>query len=201
MRTGCLCAALCIASLGAAPAVRGANLLSNPNFDTDLTGWYGDGTGTFEWSPDDQGGNSASGSAHAVSPGPGLAAIDHECIPIEGATTYAGRAWVRVNAGNINTRLLLGTYSNPNCFYTGYLGSQSASSDSQGTEQWEHLVGQVTTPASAQSAILSCSFGGGAVDGKCDAVSLPEAADGGGWALGSLAGLALMRRRAARSGA
>ena len=201
MRTSCLCAALCIASLGAAPAVRGANLLSNPNFDTDSTGWFGDGTAVFEWTSEDQGGNSASGSAHATNPGPGLATIDHQCIPIEGATTYATHAWVRINAGNSNTRLLLATYSNPNCDYSGYLGSQSASSDAQGTQQWERIAGQVTTPPSAQSAIVSCSFGGGAINGRCDAVYLPEAAGGGGWALGSLAWLALARRRAARSGA
>jgi len=201
MRTSCFCAALCIASLGVAPAVRSANLLSNPDFDTDLTGWYGDGTAFLEWTSDDQAGNPASGSAHAVNPGPGLATIDHECIPIEGATTYAAHAWVRINAGNSNTRLLLATYSNPNCDYSGYLGSQSASSDAQGTQQWERIAGQVTTPPSAQSAIVSCSFGGGAINGRCDAVYLPEAAGGGGWALGSLAWLALARRRAARSGA
>ncbi len=201
MRTSCLCAALCIASLAAAPAVRGANLLSNPNFDTDLTGWFAGGMGTAEWTSDDQGGNPGSGSAHAVSPGPGLATIDHDCIPIDGGTTYAAQAWVRVNAGNFNTRLLLGTYANPTCEFSGYLGSQSASTDAQGTEQWERIAGELTTPPTAQSAILSCSFGGGAVDGKCDAVYLPEVADGGDWALCSLAGLALVRRRAARRGA
>jgi hypothetical protein len=201
MRTACFCAALCVASLGAAPAVRGANLLSNPNFDDDLAGWFAGGMGTAEWTSDDQGGNPGSGSAHVVSPGPGLATIDHDCIPIDGGATYAAHAWVRVNAGNFNTRLLLGTYSNPDCEFGGYLGSQSASADAQGTEQWERIAGQVTTPPTAQSAILSCSFGGGAVDARCDAVLLPEAADGGGWALGSLAALALVRRREARAAA
>ena len=200
MRRACFCAAVWFVSFGAATAVQGAaNLLSNANFDTDLTGWFAGGIGTAEWTSDDAGGVPTSGSAHVVSPGPGLAAIDHDCIPIEGATTYAGRAWVRVNAGNHNTSLILAAYSTPDCFHSpgGYLGSQAATAIAEGTEQWEHLVGEVTTPAEAQSAVVSCSFGGNAVDAECDSVYLPEAAGGGDWALASLAGLAFARRRAA----
>ncbi|MGE0639924.1 MAG: hypothetical protein AB7G12_08165 [Thermoanaerobaculia bacterium] len=67
-----------VAILLATP-VAAQNLIPNPGFDTDLSGWTG---GPAVWSPEDQSGDPGSGSARVDVPSGVLFALFSSCIPL-----------------------------------------------------------------------------------------------------------------------
>ena len=104
----------------------GQNLVSNPSFDTDVTGWAPFAMTTIVWDPLDAHGNPASGSALVsnASTTPGDASGSRQCVAgIIGGQAYHIGADILVPSGQAETgtgELLVQWYDQPGC--GGFLG-------------------------------------------------------------------------------
>jgi len=102
---------LCASALMATQAF-GANLVLNPNFDTDVSDWTNQGLGTFTFSGSD--GSPSPGSARLVAQDattPAAAASD--CILIDAEPHIDFSALVKGNAGS--GLLIANAFSDTNC--------------------------------------------------------------------------------------
>src|SRR5262245_5998747 len=97
-------AALSIALPGVVMAA--PNLLANPGFDTDLSGWTNPFSRMVNWSSLDAAGSAASGSAFAVNDIPGNGGtliVLSQCVAATAFVTYSYGGRVRVTAVPANT--------------------------------------------------------------------------------------------------
>ena len=204
---------LLAAALGllATPVARGDNLLVNPNFDTDLSGWAnGNPSITSVFDPEDVLANPASGSARVTSTqadaGGGNAAGSGliQCVDIAGAGTprrFEVSSFYLIPSNQADTATpdvslvwfssgACGTFINGTQFNT----AQGAST----TDMWLQLQGVANAPLDAQSVRIFLRprkvEAGGSVDVLFDAVFLPEP-DAAALGLAAFAGLWALRQR------
>jgi hypothetical protein len=140
-------------ALGCAAAVLGAqNLLTNPDFDFEVTPWVvGCGT-TPVWTGLDEAGCPGSGSAHQLSgscqgfTGAGVG----QCVAAGGLTTLHTSARMRPTAGVAG--VVVSFYSNPDC--TAPADSSELSNTFAATGDWLSVDFSVGVPAGTQSLLV-----------------------------------------------
>lgn len=156
-------AALAAAPAGAATAAgkvgkAGANLLTNPNFDTGLTGWNPIFRGVWDPAPDAEG-NPASGSLQLASAAAGACGNADQCVPV-GPGTYelSGKVFAPVGAYAAGSAafLLLQWHGTADCSATlgEVLSSELLVTATQ--DRWVRVTtGAVTLPPGTRSALVS----------------------------------------------
>jgi len=100
----------------------GPNLLSNPTFDSGLTGWSSaDGStnsGTASWTPSDSNGSVVSGSARLFSSSNGHYGLS-QCVAVVGSTSYiwGATAWIPSDstAVGVPASVYVEWFQTPNC--------------------------------------------------------------------------------------
>lgn len=132
------------------------NLVTNPDFDTDLAGWSPSAEGTITWNELDSEGSALSGSARIEtdpSPGPGGASLE-QCLPVVGGAVYDHDVQVyRPPGGQGSAFTEIVWYAGAGC--TSLLGMVSgAEFPAPGNGTWESFSGEITAPAVASSARL-----------------------------------------------
>ena len=126
--------ALALAILLPAPFAWAQNLVLNPDFDTDVTGWYPSATAAIDWNPLDADNNPASGSALVtnLSTTAGDSTGASQCIEgLAGEAFYLLAAEVLLPGGQSETgyaHLFVQWNDEPGCL--GYLGSEFSSQGS-----------------------------------------------------------------------
>jgi hypothetical protein len=143
--------------LASSPGAEGQNLLTNPGFDTNLSGWIPFTTfTTLSWSSLDARGKSNSGSVlvtNTLQGGIG-AAGPVQCVPVTGGTYYHFGGSVRIPSGQANTgdaQLRLVWFPGQGC--TGSIFNRQATSSSTAIfNQWVTLTGYDVAPGGAVSA-------------------------------------------------
>jgi len=212
MKRFALAAALLL--LASAPA-RAQNLLSNPDFDMDTSGWgEGNFSITLQWDGADVDMDPSSGSARvtsaqadAASPsakGSGMV----QCVPVTPDAEYLLSGYSRIPSGQSRTALpdlTVVFFQVADCASDFIMQTNPESNPASGaTDAWELLSTPIVAPANAVSVRVFArprkQEAGGSVDVLFDAIELPEpgAAALGLAALGSLGALARRRTRAAR---
>ncbi len=202
------------AALLGAPA-QAQNLLTNPDFDTDVSGWSaGNASISISHEPNqDVDGDINSGSARVnssqesagSSERPGGAMI--QCVNVDPSTIYDLRGWALVPAEEtLNARpdLKIVWFTEADCDGGFIQGDQPSSTQHSGTKDaWEELTLEATSPEDAASANVFCRprkiepGRDNDIDVLCDAISimsLPEPGDGA-LAGAALLALALLARR------
>jgi len=164
---------LAVALLPAAASAQ--NLLSNPDFDSDLAGWY-----TFAtWSSEDWQGSGTSGSATLVNslPSSGTDTLAKQCVELptleEG---YEIRGWLMsqsADGGAGSTKVGIVWFDQPGC--ATYLdGVDSANVDAD--TGWNEVRFSATPHAGTESAEISAyiykNVGAGTLAGYLDHVAL-----------------------------
>jgi len=208
MRRLLLAAAL---GLVAAPVAQAQNLLGNPNFDTNLSGWSnGNPSITSAWDSQDVLSDPASGSALVTSTqteaGAGSGLI--QCVDIAGSGTprrFEISSFYLIPGNQVDTAapdLSLVWFTSGGCvnFINGaqFNTAQGAST----TDTWIQLQGSTDAPLDAQSVRVFLRprivEPGGSVDVLFDAVFLPEP-DSAALGLAAFASLWALRRRSPAS--
>lgn len=151
---------LCLGLTGPNQA-QGGNLILNPDFDHDLSGW----TILFErpasWDPLDVADDPGSGSARIGHPSPGnngTLLVLRQCILVAPNQPHAFGGWARLVPGHpegVFARIVVQAYANGDC-----LGAPIGTAGNEwnaDTAGWQPLIGSTTTGSEAQS--LSFSLG------------------------------------------
>ncbi len=153
---------LALAVVVSAAFAWGQNLVSNPNFDTDVAGWLPVATADIMWYPLDADGNPASGSALVtnLSTTAGDSTGARQCIEdITGGEVHSVAAEILVPGGQSQTgraNLLIQWYELPNC--SGFLGLSSTPWIYDSTpDVWYPSFNTTVAPSGAHSARLRLS--------------------------------------------
>ena len=107
-----------LAIIATCAAASAQNLLSNPNFDTDLSSWHSEGA-TIAWDSQDADGSSSSGSAKIILPansGPG--GFLKPCTPLPAGASFSFGGKFLIPPGQIGTTtasLEINWYSGADC--------------------------------------------------------------------------------------
>jgi len=140
--------------LCATPAVAG-NILSNPTFDTDLSGWLYVGTGI--WDPSDALAQANSGSVvgtnSSTSPFTYETVLVSACLPVSAGAGYDSSLDFRIPTGQgvtVNAFLEVGWYSQAGCSGLDYVGSSSVASGTTADGVWHRAAS--SSPATAPPA-------------------------------------------------
>lgn len=185
---GIVVATLLLAGAAAGPA-RGAELLVNGSFDTNLSGWVvlTDSGKTASWSPLDADGSPSSGSAEAVNRHPMGSILETpvaQCTRVEDELAYRISAEIRVPPGQPaqgEAWLILGWYPNDACVGDYLADTLVAKVSSPGA--WVPVAQEVVSPDGADSVRVWLGVvkfeTGETFRAQFDEVSL-QPADGGG---------------------
>lgn len=156
------------------PLTWGQNLVSNPDFEADVTGWTTDPAATVLWSPLDADGNPLSGSAVVtnLSTTAGDSTGARQCIEdIVGGEFYRVAAEILVPGGQAETggaNLLVQWYADSGCF--SQLGGVLTPWVTDATpDVWLTSVDTFAAPMGVQSARLRLSVAKDQVSGTLDA--------------------------------
>ena len=140
-----------------------ANLLLNPEFDTNLTGWNQPFGVPVVWSSTDHGSSPVSGSALVTNdddPSSGGVAIALEqCVPVLPQRTYLFGGQIHLPAGQPDFSagvFLVDTFTNASCS-GAFVGTASVHQFESGA--WLRSAGTVTTAAGVQSMLFSLGVG------------------------------------------
>lgn len=135
----------------AAHAADPDNRLTNPWFDTDLSGWDFSSS-SIQWRSDDADGLASSGSFE-VAVGGDIAVGATQCLDIPDIAVLGMAAESRQLGGSSGRAVLSASwYSDPGCSSGAYL---SGATDSFNVgSAWEAIAAEFTPPASAASARL-----------------------------------------------
>ncbi len=198
-----------VLTLLAASNAVAANLLTNPDFDEDLTGWGG-GNVTATWDEFDVDGRDDSGSAKIVSSVPfgSVGSLNSGCVVVSAETDYTLTGWSFIPADALNTRNFVYTisiYSSFDCSSGFLLFIQPIAGGTVG--EWILTEEVITTPAGANSTRVGVGpvpFEDEIGDAVAfvDSITLPEPASTvlQASALALLAALATWRRRLRATG-
>lgn len=152
--------AVCLAAATPAAAMPAVNLLTNPHFDIDLTGWSWQGAGHSHQPAD---GVAAAGSADVLGSDAMPGALAVQCIDVTGQparATYIYGGWAKpvdfepsVYGASFIVQVLF--HSDPACTYpiVGAGGSGDNTPRPQGT--WRRASGGARAPAGTQSIALT----------------------------------------------
>lgn len=142
--------------------VLGQNLVTNSDFDADVTGWTTGSTATIVWHPLDADGNPLSGSAVVtnLSTTPGDSSGARQCIEgIVGGEFYRAGAEILVPSGQSETgraNVLIQWYVVPGC--SSQLGSSSTPwIDDLTPDVWLNTANTFAAPPGVQAARLRLS--------------------------------------------
>ena len=142
------------------------NLLSNADFNRDLSDWlaiYSTGTGSAVWSSLDGNSVSGSGSALLTSTQGGFGYQLHQCVSITGGKVHEIGARVNIPVGqDPNGVIILGFYpiELPNCDLSQGVLSRHEPARRLTTGTWVDVTDTVTTPPTARSALFVFALGG-----------------------------------------
>jgi hypothetical protein len=144
---GTVVVALLALSVASAPgAAASTNLLTNPEFDTNTSGWQG------PWIPTDASGNPHSGAVRIVG-SPGFGTYVSQCAPAAAGASYVagGSAWIDsgLGAGDF-AEVSLGFYASTDC--TGSTLAFGGPALTSTTGSWTALALTAVAPALARSA-------------------------------------------------
>jgi hypothetical protein len=144
--------------LSATPALAG-NLLSNPTFDTDLSGWAYVGTGNWDASDALAQANSGSvvGTNSSVSPFTYETVLVSACLPVNAGAGYDSSLDSRIPSGQgltVNAFLEVAWYSQAGCSGLHFLGANSIAGNTTADGLWHRATSNssVTAPAAATHA-------------------------------------------------
>lgn len=143
-------------TLCAAASAGAENLVQNPGFDGNTTGWvvYSDPNVLAEYSAEDASGDPSSGSASVTNYHPsGGTAVDgfSQCVPVVENVEYRFAAQVKIAAGQGSTGdggITVYWYDSPAC--DTYISGLSVASDVTGN--WTPVSDFQIAPAGAESA-------------------------------------------------
>ena len=174
IRCKILQAVLILGATAAATPGIAQNLVFNPNFDTDMSGWTSPGV----WDTLDVDGSSASGSATYLNTSAGMAGFlfVRQCITIDpGTVGYDLSAWTLVPSGQPATgyaQVGVAWYTDTQC--ADYLDFAELPPPST-LDAWVESSGSVYRPFTAQSVRISATnqkFGPGNFQVWADAFTL-----------------------------
>lgn len=167
-----ICLAL-LPCLPASTAAAQANLLTNPGFDDDLSGWDLSASEESEvgWSRRDVADSTVSGSLHGrnVSDTAGDAAfLASQCVDLEPGETYTFGGWSLAPSGQgfIGAFFQLRFYPEPGC--GGSVLDQEVVNTGSFTESWVETLGEAVAPADARSAVLRLFLSHSNLDAESD---------------------------------
>lgn len=133
------------------------NLLANPGFESDFTGWDQYGGRIGEWSSEDADGSGSSGSALIGNEDPSDGVVPlvlNQCLPVQAGQQYqfGGDVWVPPGqpAGTVGY-VFVYPFTNSTC--AGVLGAFESTGSSSGT--WASTNGAITTGAGIQSILFA----------------------------------------------
>lgn len=156
-RVQAFCCSLVLVSAGAlSTPLYAQNLVTNPNFNTNLNGWGNSGGATFD-STNDANGSLSSGSARwagtVAIPSGAVSAGVNQCITITGGNTYdfGGKVLLTSAPAAGSANVIVSYYSDGTCNTFLTAGSGTAIT-SFGT--WQSSNGTLLAPASANSALI-----------------------------------------------
>lgn len=186
-----------------APPAFSQNLLSNGEFDTNLSPWTLGGQEFIEinWRSADVDGSLISGSLETYSGSGG----PYQCVPVSGNTSYFLDGYVAPlsldRSGTTDHTIRIEWYNTTNCGFGAALSTDSLPFATT-LDSFERLNGTFVAPLSANSArvrLVAVFTTGGFARALYDSVYMPEP----GFAVGMGAGMfvlsAFARRRAPKS--
>lgn len=200
MRAGSRVSTFLTLLLFAPVPVAAQNLLTNPDFDTDLSGWTSEVfwiNGSFD--AEDMAEPSASGSARvensrSTGGGNGL----FQCVLADEGDFHDFSIWTRIPTGQAMTgeaALRLWWFGNTTCDFADPLDFQTSEITTPSASWTEIAMLGVEAPAGTQSVRfdlgVSKDAAGGTFEAKFDAVYMPEPQPALGMLAGSLALLGL----------
>jgi hypothetical protein len=137
------------------------NLLVNPGFDTNLSGWGGIlPTGEPNWQSDDADGCPESGSVHGANTQENTDNAPIQCVSVTAGTTYHFGA--KFKAATNNQSLSLQYYSDANC--QTYVPGGPFVRISTTPTNWSPLDTSAVPPVGINSVAIHCSIYDGAMD-------------------------------------
>jgi hypothetical protein len=141
-----------LASLALAPAAGAQNLLDNPGFDVDLSGWEMLSGRPSSWMAEDVFGDPASGSVlitHDEASAGGYRIILRQCHPIAGPGNFRIRGYLRNLPDQPvpgNAAIIVAPARNADC--TGGFGNSTGPASSTGSNwqyrEWDFVVSHAT---------------------------------------------------------
>lgn len=184
-----------LAAIALAPAAGAQNLLANPSFDHDLSGWQVDSpvSSNPQWVADDALGLPTSGSlglTYKVAGTTGVLVGAKQCVPVTGGQPYDLASWVKVPAGQPYSGaayLQVGWFGDTNC--SDFLDFHRETVSDTGGDWVLVAANNLAVPAGAQSAGVELFLGrngaGGdfsvqfdepllCLAGVCEQVGIPE---------------------------
>jgi len=161
------------------PQSPGGNMIVNPEFDADLSGWHCENQGICNWIEDDPSFSTISGAGSVGSPvetqaNPGR--LTSSCVSVEPGETVLVDAWLR--ATGAKNGVLRGTwYANSDCS-SSIVGSVVVGLPAP-DGNWEEWSEELVVPFDAQSMTLSAEAYRDTQSGESstleiDAVFVPE---------------------------
>lgn len=157
-----VCGALLLLVLTARPA-NAQNVLTNPHFDTSLTGWTASGVVTFD-ATNDANGSPSSGSAHLTALGIGANSLTSagpgQCLPAVAGTSYdyGGKVFLSAAPPNGFGFVILSFYSSTTC--TTFIPSPGgAGNHITSINVWLPSGGTAVAPVGAQSMLIQTNEG------------------------------------------
>lgn len=156
-RNSVIASASLAALLLAATPASAQNLLTNPHFDTDLTGWTG--LATFDGTRDANG-SPSSGSASVAVTTPTFLVLLRQCIPAAQNTSYdfGGQAFIQQAPAGGAVGVSLAFTSDSTC--TSSLGSAGTGSPVSAVGAWGSSTGTAVSPPGTAGALLLVGFSG-----------------------------------------
>jgi hypothetical protein len=151
-----------------AGSVHAANVLTNPNFDTDLTGWTPDFGASWDSTLDFGGNPPTNGSLLGTQAGNTLGSVARQCVsPVTPSVAYSLGAKVWVDTSQTQGWIEVTWYPSPGC--TGVTITTSFGSVVTTTGAWNDSLpsggNPVMSPGTAASAMVEIGMTNTIVDG------------------------------------
>lgn len=136
------------------------NLVSNGDFDTDVSGWA-NAFGTV-WSTEDRDGDPQSGSAEIpITSAPQVYSQMWSCFPAQEAVAYSyGASFFLPTGGTpgVQADVFVQWYGNPTCDFSGGTVGSSQTLASEADGIWVDLQGTDVSPAGTQSGLMRVGY-------------------------------------------
>jgi hypothetical protein len=140
-----------------ATPVAATNLLTNPGFASDLSGWsLGVNFVTAAWQPLDATGQSDSGSASVTIAAPGITNGLQQCVPVTAGTSYDFGARIELPPGqpDATASAVLVWYTGPSCTGGTVGGEPSTPAVATGGSAFVGVSATAVAPSGALSATV-----------------------------------------------
>jgi len=144
-----------VAAIGIISSASAQTVLTNPDFDTDLSGWISLNE-PYTWTSSDWQNSPTSGSALAL-PDPGLTepSVIAQCLPVSQSVPIEASAMFKAGDEPIDTAIELQFFSSTDC--AGGPAIDSALIEDYVPSGWDRLAVTALTPQGTQSVSLRIS--------------------------------------------